>query len=88
MGRVSNSLREAGFEIPKKSPQIAGLLVTGEVIANMGYEDGLRNRFRYTLPIMQQRARDAYPHDPQLADILGDFFYESYLVGYEEGSRS
>ena len=88
MGRVSNSLRGAGFDFHQSSPQIAGLLVTGEVISNIGYEDGRRNKFRYTLERFQQRARDAYPHDHQLADILGDFFYESYLMGYEEGSRT
>ena len=88
MGRVSNSLREAGLDIHQNRLKITGLLITGEVIANMGYEDGLRNRFRYTLPIMQQRARAVYPHDQQVADIVADFFYESYLLGYKEGSRT
>lgn len=87
MGRVSDALKQAGYQKPIKSPSIAGLLVTGEVIANMAYEDGLRHNIRSTEAYMQQRARAAYPNDPEQAELVGSFFHECYLIGYEEGSR-
>lgn len=87
MGRVSDALRQAGYQKPIKSPTITGLLVTGEVIANMAYEDGLRYNMRCTESMMQQRARAAYPDHPDQADLIGSFFHECYLIGYEEGSR-
>lgn len=87
MGKVSRALRQAGYQKQSMSPTITGLMVTGEVIANMAYEDGLRHSMRSTESMMQQRARAAYPNDPEQADLVGSFFYECYLIGYEEGSR-
>ena len=86
MGRVSNALEPAGFQKPTNRPAISGIIITGEVVANMAFEDGLRHRKRYTKDMIQQRTRDAYPNDPEQADTIADFLYECYSIGYEEGS--